>query len=118
MHGDVFAEDVVIADAQPGWLVSIFQILRRVANDAARVKTIMRTDGRLAGEVSVWPDGAIRSDDDVFVNDRVRADLHGRIESGLGMNNGGWMNHHSEGDTTIFAENEKAFLIDGKSGAG
>jgi hypothetical protein len=38
MNGDVFAEHVVIADAQARRLTLVFQILRRVADDTAGVK--------------------------------------------------------------------------------
>ena len=44
MDGDVLAESIVIANAQAGRLVFIFQVLRRVTDDAAGVKDIARTN--------------------------------------------------------------------------
>ena len=46
MNRDVFAENIVVADAQPRRLVLVFQILRRVADDAAGVKSVARADFR------------------------------------------------------------------------
>ena len=40
MDGDVFAEDIVIPDADARGCAVVFQILRRIADDAARVETV------------------------------------------------------------------------------
>ena len=42
MDGGTFAEKIVVADAQSGRLVLVFDILRRLADDAAGVKTVVR----------------------------------------------------------------------------
>ena len=40
MHRDMFAEDIVVADAQARRLALVFQILRRIADDAAGVELL------------------------------------------------------------------------------
>ena len=74
MHRDVFAENIVVADAQPRRLVLVFQILRRVADDAAGVKLVVRADRRHAREINVRPDDAVRAQLHAFVNHGIRPD--------------------------------------------
>ena len=77
VNGDVLAENVVVADAQARRLVPVFQILRRVADDTARVKRIVRADGRQAREINVRPDDAVRAQLHAFVNHGIRPDANG-----------------------------------------
>ena len=74
MHRDVFAEDIVVADAQARRLVLVFQILRRVADDAAGVKLVARANRRQPGEINVRPDDAIRAQLHALVNHGIRPD--------------------------------------------
>ena len=76
MHGDVLAKNVVVANAHPRRRTVIFQILRRVADDAACVKPVVRANGRQSGEINVRPDNAMRAQLHPFVNDGIRADLN------------------------------------------
>jgi hypothetical protein len=80
MHGDVFAEDVVVADADAGGGAVVFQILRGIADDAARMKAVARAHGQQAGEINMGTDDAARAEFHAGVNDCIRPDLHGRIE--------------------------------------
>ena len=52
-------------------LVLVFQILRRVADDAARVELILRPILVIAREINVRPD------------DAMRAQLHARVNHGI-----------------------------------
>src|SRR5256886_12739092 len=47
---DLLAENVVVADFQPGGLAFVFAVLRRAAKDAIRVENVVAADGRLAGD--------------------------------------------------------------------
>ena len=71
----------------------VLQILRRVADDAAGVKPVVRADRRQPGEVNVRPDDALRPDFHAFVDDGVGSDLDGGIQLRFRVNDGGWMNH-------------------------
>ena len=62
MHRDVFTENVIVANSQSRRLVLVFQILRSVADDAAGVEFIMRTDFCDAGQINMRPDDAMRAD--------------------------------------------------------
>jgi hypothetical protein len=90
---DVFADYVVVANAHPRRFTLVFQILRLVANDAARMEYIVRTGRRQAREINVRPDDAVRAQFHALVNHGIRPDANGRIQLGLRMNDGGWMNH-------------------------
>ena len=46
MNGNVFVKHIVVADPSARSFTMIFQILRRIANDRARVKYIMTADHR------------------------------------------------------------------------
>ncbi len=41
MHRDVFTKNIMVANAQTRRLVLVFQVLRRVADDATRVKFVV-----------------------------------------------------------------------------
>src|SRR6266511_5283149 len=80
MDGDVLPKDVLGTDAQPRRFALVFQVLRRGADDTAGIKVVLVADGRGPGQMHVWPEPAIRSDDNRAVNDRVRAHLHARVK--------------------------------------
>ena len=93
MHRDMFAEDIVVADAQARRLVLVLQILRRVADDAAGVKLVARAYRRHPGKINVRPDHTVRTQLHAFINHGIRPDPDGGIQFCPGMNDGGWMNH-------------------------
>jgi hypothetical protein len=70
----------LVADADAGGGAVVFQILRGIADDATRMKAVARAHGQQAGEVNVRPDDAARAEFHALINDRIRPDLHGRIE--------------------------------------
>jgi len=55
VHRDVFAENIVLADAQPRRFSFVFQVLRRVADDAAGVKNIARANAGLPVKCTCGP---------------------------------------------------------------
>ena len=77
MHREMFAEHVVITNAQPRRLALVFQILRCIADDAARVKTIAHAYRRQSRQINVRPDNAIRAQLDALVNHGMRPDPDG-----------------------------------------
>ena len=93
MHRDMFAEDIVGADAQTRRFVLVFQILRRIADDAPGVEFIVRTDFGDASQINVWPDDAMHAEFHARANHGIWPDAGGRIQPGLRMNDGGRMDH-------------------------
>ena len=107
MDGNMFAEDVVVSDAQPRRLVLVFQILWRVANHATGMELVVRANRRQSGEINVRPDDAIRAKDDALVNDGIRSDPDRRIQLCFWMNDGGWMNHFGHRFTQIHTDSNR-----------
>ena len=93
VHGDVLAENILVANKQPGGLALVLHILRRVADDTARVKPVAGSDTAHAGEVNMGPHPAFRAERDVLVNDRESADHDGRVQLGIGVDDSGRMDH-------------------------
>jgi hypothetical protein len=93
MHGDVFPEDIIVSNAQFCGFVRIFQILGRVANDAACVENISGADLGVTGQINVRSDFALGPDTYMGVNDGIRADVSGGIDLGPGINDSGGMDH-------------------------
>jgi hypothetical protein len=93
MRGEPFAKKIMVADFQPGRLVLVLYVLRRLADDATGVKAVPLSDDSLAGEIDVRPDAAVRSNNHIAVNYSVGADLDGGIQLGLGMDDGSGMDH-------------------------
>ena len=89
----MFAEAVVVADAQPRRLTFVLHVHRLVANDTAGVKPIVRANRRQSREINERPDNAMRAQFHAFVNHGIWPDVNGRIQPGFRMNDGGWMNH-------------------------
>ena len=89
MHRDVFAENIVVADAQPRRFALVFQILRRVADDAAGVKLIVRADFCFARQINMRPDNAMRAKFHARVNHGIRPDLDRRVQLRFRMDDGG-----------------------------
>ena len=76
----MFAEAVVVADAQPRRLALVFQVHRLVTNDTAGVKPIVRANRRQSREINVRPDDAVRAQLHASVNHGIRPDANGRIQ--------------------------------------
>ena len=119
MNGDVFAEDIAVADADARRCAVVFQILWRITDDTTRVKLIPRADVQQAGEINMRPDDTARTEFHIAVNDRIRPDLHGRIELCFRGNDRRRMNHVGAGYKTqpgIHAESEACHMfVVGKS---
>ena len=93
VNRDVFAKNILVADAQPRRLALVFQILRRVANHAARVEPVAGANRRQPGEINVRPDDAVRAQLNTGVNHGERLDSNRRVQLRLRMNDGRRMNH-------------------------
>ena len=93
MRRKMFAKHIVVADAQPRWLVLVFQVLWRIADDTAGVKTVARTDRGQPREIYLWPNDTIRAQLDALIDHGVWPDPDRRIQLRPGVNDGRWMNH-------------------------
>jgi hypothetical protein len=94
----------VIADAQPRRSIFVFEILGRVTDDAARMKLIVRADGRQASQIDMRSDDAMRADDYILVDHGVRSDCDSRIQLRSRMHNGTAVDHgaaSSHADTAL-----------------
>jgi len=115
MHRDVFAENIMVADAHTRRFAVVFQILRRVADDAAGVKNVVRADLGDAGEIDVRSDDAVRAEFHVRVNHGIRPDVDGGVQFRLRMNDGGRMNHLAATDSHKLPQMENSFARAGLS---
>ena len=98
MNGHEFPKDVVIADTQARRPTLEFQILRRIPNHTARMKNIVCSDRRRAGQMDVWPNLATRTNNHLLINDRVRPYTDRGIKLCLGMYDGRRVNHAGAGE--------------------
>jgi len=104
MHRDVFAKNIVVANAQTSRLAFLFQILRRIANHATRMENISCPNSRVTRQMDVRPNHTICAKRNVFVDHGVRFDFNARINVRFGMNDGGWVNHFSGVKKSEFLE--------------
>ena len=104
MDGDVLTKDIVIAEAQAGAFSFVFQVLRRIANHAAGVKTVVGSNHGVAGEVDLGAEFAMSPKDYLSVNHTIRPDAGAGIDLGFGMDQSGGMNHGSRIKVAQFPE--------------
>ena len=95
MDGEVFPKSVPVPDPQTRRFIGILQILRCIADDAARMKDIPAPDLGMSGEMHLGADAAIGSDHDIGINDRIRPHVDAGIDFCIRMNDGGGMDHRS-----------------------
>jgi hypothetical protein len=100
MDGNMFAENVVVANQRGSGFASVFQVLRGVTDDRTRVEMIMASRFKYAGEINVRADDTMLTQRDLGVNDRIRPDLGCVRHLGVRMNDGRGMNHLN-GDSII-----------------
>jgi hypothetical protein len=93
LRGEMFAEDILIPDAQSRRRSVILQILGRIADHATGVEFVLRANRGHAGDVNMRSDDAARSDFHRFINHSVGPDLDGGVQFRFRMNNSRWMNH-------------------------
>ncbi len=93
MHRHVFAKNIVVANAQAGRLALVFHILRRVADDAARVKLVAPANLGHAHQINVRPDDAVGAQLHARLDHGVRADADVRAQLRRRMDDCTWMNH-------------------------
>ena len=86
MHRDVFAKNVLVANAQTSRLTVVLEILWRLADHATGVESIVRADVRVSRQMRVRPDAAIGADNHMLVNDCEWTNVDSRIELRLWMN--------------------------------
>jgi hypothetical protein len=89
----VLAKHVFITDAQSGWLIPVFQVLRRFSNDAARKKLVAAANRRPASQINVRTNDALCADLNSFIYYGIRPHVDRRVQSDFGMNNRRRMNH-------------------------
>ncbi|SVB52548.1 uncharacterized protein METZ01_LOCUS205402 [marine metagenome] len=89
MDGDVFTEEVSLANDEPGQFAAVLQVLWFITDHTSGVKAVFRPYRGMASDVNVRAKLAAGTDRDVFVDDRVRADLHAFMQLCGGVNDGG-----------------------------
>ena len=92
VHGDVFAEGVVVADACPRCAALPFQVLRLETDGGEREKLVTCADLGVAVDDDVRMQPVSLAKRDVPADDAVRANNTVAAESGPGMNDCGGMN--------------------------
>ena len=93
MHRHMLVKNIVIANAQPRRFPVIFQILRRIPDHCARVEDIIRADAREPRDIDLRTYPAVRAQLHPRINDGIGAHLDRRMHAGLRMDDGGGMNH-------------------------
>lgn len=97
VEGDVFAEDVVVADDQAGGFAGVFQVLAFDADGGEGEKFVPRSDGRAAVDDDVGVQLAIGSEGDSGFDDAKRADVAGGVDFGFRGDDGGGVDHGRAG---------------------
>lgn len=96
MDGDMFAEDVVIANAQSGRFIAVLQILGGFTDDTAGKETISRSNRCSSGYIHMRADDTLSSNFNPFIDDCIRADLNAGVNLCFGMNDRRRMNHEKK----------------------
>ena len=102
MNSDMLAENIFVPDAQLRRSSVILQILRDISDYRAGMNLVDPANGRLAGQVNVRADVAIRTDNHPRIDDCIRANLDGLVQIGLWIDDDGGMNGCSHSSTLGF----------------
>jgi hypothetical protein len=85
VHGHVFAENVIVTDEESSGLACVFKVLGRVSENGTGMDAVARSQSGVARQVGTGAHVAIRPQDHMAINDRIRADLAAFAELGRGM---------------------------------
>lgn len=94
MDGHMFAEGIVIADIDAGEAAAEAEVLGSAADDAPGGEHVAGAGGGGAGEVGMGADLTVFAEGDLGINDRIRADVHAGVKSGLGIDHRRGMDGH------------------------
>ena len=89
---DVLAKNIVRPDCQVGLFIVELEILRRNANHAEGIKTIVVANSRGPFENDVGVENAAIADGNAFTDSAERANADALAEAGAGMDDGCGMN--------------------------
>lgn len=99
VHGHAFSKYVAVPDGNLRWRALVSQVLRVCSNDAAGKESIVATDGGVTGEghavfeastatdAHIWPDHAVVSDSNIFIEFCSRIDHGGMCDDGWHISN-------------------------------
>ena len=93
VEGGVFADGVVVADLQGGRFAAVFFVLRRSAQRGKGVDVVVFADAGRAFDDDVRGDGGAAVNVHVCADDAVCTDIDVWREFGLGVDDGGWVDH-------------------------
>jgi hypothetical protein len=91
MYRDVLTENIAPTNAQTGGRTGVFEILRGIPNDRAGMKCIPFSDHGVTCQVHVWTDDATGTQDDLWIDDGIRANGASKADFRAGMHGGEWM---------------------------
>src|SRR6516165_870000 len=103
VDGAALAEDVAVADDQPGRLAAVFLVLGRIADGSELEDAVVRADRGRAVHDHVWPDDGARTDLHLWANDAEGTDRHIRREPRLGGDDGARVDHLPVSGATIMS---------------
>src|ERR1700681_1011248 len=111
MRSEVFAENVVIADAQSGRRVLVLDVLGRVTYDAARMKFVLYADRRDARKIDVRPNQATGSYIDALVDDSIGPDFDSRIHLRSWVHNSSGVDHGAASSHAVAALSSRRWRL-------
>lgn len=92
MHGDMLANNGVIADATICLRAGVSSVLRPIADDGPRMHAAPAAKRRVSQNMHMGRKPAARCNAHRTFHDDVRADVYGGIKLGEGINDSGDMN--------------------------
>lgn len=93
VDGDVFPENIVIADMQPGGFADVFEILGFPADRGEGKKFVVFANRAMTFDDDVGMQHAVIAECDIGTDHAVRADADIIADLGEWGNNGGGVNH-------------------------
>src|SRR5437667_11947116 len=100
MYRHVLAKNVVVANAQPGRLDLILQILRRFPKAASGEKVIVSANGSAPREIYMRTDDAVGPEFHAFIDHGVRPYSNARLQLRVWMNDRCRVNHRVKSGTS------------------
>ena len=88
VHSHVFSKNVIVADEESSGLTRVFEVLGRVSENSPSMDAVAGSQSGMARQIGTGADLAMRPQDHMAINDRMRADLAAFAELGRGMDDG------------------------------
>ena len=88
VHGHMFSKHVIVTDEKSSGLAGVFEVLGRVSENSPSMDAVAGSQSGMARQIGTGADLAMRPQDHMAINDRMRADLAAFAELGRGMDDG------------------------------